>query len=884
MRYVLGIVKTSYALPIAIAAAALLAGCNKHAPPAVSAETRHPLRLDSNAIPRAQFLELDLRPDSSRYSGRTRIPLEIRAAADSLRLHAEGVVIDSAWLEQNGKRHVLVPLVRPAGLAMLKSESAFVAGPAVLHLAFRNPYNTQGTSLYKVVAGGNPYLFTQFEAWDARKAFPCFDEPAFKIPWTISLRIPESYLALANSPLTARDTAGGFQTLAFAESKPMPSYLVAFAVGRFDTLSVPGMSVPGRIYTVKGQAGLAKEAASMAPRLLAKLEEYFGGPMPYPKLDFVAVPEFMAGAMENPGAITFRDALMLFSEAESTPSRRKWLAAVMAHEMAHLWFGDLVTMEWWNDLWLNESFASWMGDRTVDEVFPEFNLKVGSVSGRQWAFRLDAMPTARAIRTPILPTDNPSQSFDGLAYDKGQEILGMLESWLGEDRFRAGIRAYMGRWAWKNASASDLWSSLGEASGQSVEGLMSGYLDHPGVPLVRMQRKDGKAILRQQRFLLGGDSVTLAGVWNIPMNLACADGKSIQYLLKEADGHIGIPAGICHPNRGESGYYRWLLPADELDSLVVNAGARLSERERYALVGNLAALAEAGHTGTEELLQRLYPLARDTSPQVLSAIVESLDGVERDLIDSAAALDFAAYVTSLLRPAMDRLGWSARRGESVLAADLRTRLLFLLARSGRDGKAGRLADTLAERYLKDPRSVDPSLARNALCVYAGRGDLARFLRLRSAFEAASTPGARADLLTALSSFRDSAAVDSALAYALRGPLRAHEFMSIPSGARRPWRDLRSRTLAWVLENNEAILGRRSLEDAAYLPWFASQAGSAEWEKAKAFFLALDGRVPGMAKEVAKVQAEVDRLAALRARDGARLRIWLASRAMRVASR
>ncbi|MDB5102393.1 MAG: pepN 1 [Fibrobacteres bacterium] len=878
-----------------LAFAGLFSACGKKARTLEAgfapAEGIHPLRLDANARPVSQELDLEIDPDSAGYAGGTSISLEILEPSDSLRLHAEDMEIKAAFLVQDGKVTGLEPSFRTAGLLTLRAKEPFHEGKAVLKLAFAKPFNTHSTSLYKVVSGGRGYVFSQFEAWDARKAFPCFDEPAFKIPWTITVRTPIRNTVIGNYPIGSERPDGARKTVTFAKSDPMPSYLVALAVGEFDTVPIPGLTVPGRVVTVKGQGRLAGFAAAMAPPILKALEGYFSAACPYPKLDLISVPEFMAGAMENPGAITFREGLILFDSSEASTARKRNLASVMAHEMSHLWFGDLVTMAWWNDLWLNESFASWMADKAVDRVYPGFKSSVSSVGGRQWAMEIDAMESSRAIRTEVLPTDNPSQSFDGLAYEKGQEVIGMLESWMGADRFQRGVQEYLKNWSWRNAHAADLWASLSRASDLPVDSIASAFLDRPGVPLVEMEVHGKILRLKQKRFLTSSRKQrdgSETGPWKIPMVIRCGaavPGYQARYLLETSGAEFapGTPdLSLCHPNQEERGYYRWSMPPAAMDSLAAHARDFLSERERVALVGDQDALAKAGIIGTDAMLERLRPMAKDTSPQVIQSLVEILESVDEDLIDSASAPDFAAYVSSLLKPVAVRIGWSARPGEDELVPDLRAALVRILARQGRDEKAGKVGEAVAATYLKDPRRADPSLVRVGLNIaagrggLAGRGSLALFRTYRTAFEKAATPVARTQFLSALGGFQDPETVDSALAYCLQGPIRAHELTSIPRGISGR-REFRARTLAWVIAHCDTLIQRRSVEDAAYLPWFGGHGTPEEWALTKAWFLKLDGRVPGIAKEMEKVEAEVERLAEIRARDGERVRAYLAGR-------
>src|SRR5439155_17675029 len=344
-----------------------------------------------------------------------------------------------------------------------------------------------------------------FEATEARCAFPCWDEPEFKIPFQVTLVVPEAHLAIGNTPVETDTVADGQRTVVFERTPPLPAYLLAIATGPLETVPIEGMRVPGRIVTIKGASGVAREAARVTPPLVAALEKYFGLPYPYRKLDLLAVPEFWPGAMENAGAIAFADRILLIDPRAASAGQKRTLVAVDAHELAHMWFGDLVTMKWWDDLWLNESFASWMGDKITQEVAPEYEMPLAEVEETQRAMLRDAQRSTRPIRAPIDVFDNIDEAFDELTYDKGQAVLTMFEAWLGPETFRKGVVAYLKAHAWGSATASDLWASLSKTAGRDVAGPMSTFLDQPGVPLVKVDLlPGGKVRLSQERFLNEG--------------------------------------------------------------------------------------------------------------------------------------------------------------------------------------------------------------------------------------------------------------------------------------------------------------------------------------------------------------------------------------------
>jgi alanyl aminopeptidase len=395
------------------------------------------MRLQTDVVPLEQEVRLDLDPARNDFTGSIVARLEVRKPSKAIRLHSNGPVLRSATLRGAAVDPVaLVPSAEGEDVLVLTAEHPIEPGRYVLEISFTNAFNTKADSLYRVIAGDEPYLFTQFEDTSAREAFPCWDEPSFKIPWKLTLLVPTELLALANTPIESESVSGATRTIVFKKTPPLPSYLVALAVGPFETVPVPGTGVPTRIVTVRGKKGLTAEAVRQTPPLLRALERYFGKPYPFEKLDLIAVPDYWYGAMENAGAITFRDTILLLDPGNADAEDREDLATVISHELAHMWFGDLVTMAWWDDMWLNESFASWMGDKIVNEVFPELGIEVSQVRAMQGAMIHDGRMTTRAMRQPVESQDVLVDAADTLAYNKGEAVLGMFERWLGPETFQ----------------------------------------------------------------------------------------------------------------------------------------------------------------------------------------------------------------------------------------------------------------------------------------------------------------------------------------------------------------------------------------------------------------------------------------------------------------
>jgi alanyl aminopeptidase len=407
-------------------------------------------------------VDLTVDPEKRTTRAPSHVTLEVKQPTDALRFHARSLTIDAATLQGGGKTRKPTAIEKlPPDQARLSFDSPLAPGAYTLTLTFHNAYNTHAISFYKVVTGGSAYLFTQFEDTEAREAFPCWDEPSFKIPWKMTLRVPAADLAVSNTPIASEKTAGATKTVEFKTTRPLPSYLIAIAVGPFETVPVPGMGVPGRVITVRGTSAMAADAAQAAGPLLRSLERWFGRPYPYEKLDLIAAPEFLFGAMENAGAIVFADRALLMDPATTPPDLRNRIFSVIAHEMAHMWFGDLVTMKWWDDLWLNESFATWMAAKAMDDVHPEVRQGVSELFGVERAFTIDSRPSTRAMRGKIGGNTSLGETANELTYNKGGAVLDMFEGWTGPEKFRAGVLEYLKAHEWGTPKGTTCGSRSG---------------------------------------------------------------------------------------------------------------------------------------------------------------------------------------------------------------------------------------------------------------------------------------------------------------------------------------------------------------------------------------------------------------------------------------
>lgn len=360
------------------------------------------MRLGREVVPVAETIELCLDPRDSTYTGTVVVELRVQESTQHFRFHAEDLTLKKVELRKDRDPVPLRWDIGKAGLVEVSADSLLALGEGYeLRIDFANDYDTRALGLYKVETGGQAYLFTQFEAWYARQAFPCWDEPAFKIPYQLILRVPAGMAAVANTPVQEEHLDFGWRELIFDKTPPLPSYLLALAVGSLEEVPIPGLAVPGQVVTTAGNARLAAEAVRLTPPVLQALEAYFGSPYPHEKLALIGVPEFLAGAMENPGAVTFRDEILLLDPQATSPAQRRRLGIILTHELAHMWFGNLVTMAWWDDLWLNESFADWLAYKLADGLFPEYGIGITELQDVQWAMREDAQLAVRAIRQPV---------------------------------------------------------------------------------------------------------------------------------------------------------------------------------------------------------------------------------------------------------------------------------------------------------------------------------------------------------------------------------------------------------------------------------------------------------------------------------------------------
>ncbi len=710
-------------------------------------------RLGTGVQPSRQSVYLKVDPSQDTFSGRTEIVVEVGKIGNSFRFHSRDIKVSKAELVQ-GKARIPLSLSQSddQGFVTATSAAPIPAGKYRFRLEFSGPFNRQSVGLYKYTDQNLPYLSSQFEMQDARRCFPCFDEPSFKIPYQMTVEAPKSQRVYNNSPRVKAVEKGDWRVHTFAETKPIPSYLVALAVGPFEEVPVEGMSVPGHIVSPRGKTALVGYSQKTTPEILGYLERYFGERVPYPKLDQLAITEFPFGAMENPGMVTYREDTLLVNEKTAQLPTRIEVVETIAHELAHQWFGNQVTMQWWDDLWLNEAFATWMAGKVIANLYPELetdlNTRQNEVMG------VDANLATRPIKKEVKAEADIWDNL-GLAYAKGCAMLGMVERWIGEDVFRQGMREYMAAHRFGNAVAADLWQALGNASDKDVESVLRSYTTQSGYPLITLTRQGAVLKLEQRRFLVDGVTGP-AQLWTTPLVIrygAASKSAVARVVLAQPTASLELefePDWIM-PDDGGVGYFRWSMEPADLDALMAHRD-KLSDREKIALLFNLNSLLSAGVLSTGEMLEEITAFLKEPHPEVVSLAVKFLGAMQELYVNDSNRELWSAFLQKSLNPVRQRFGDRAKKGESLRVPGLREAFLDLASRGAPDPQLLELARTQAALFLSDSPEADPGLAKIFLIIAARAGDQALLEKTLAAMVAASDPQRRTILLKALGCF------------------------------------------------------------------------------------------------------------------------------------
>jgi len=745
-------------------------------------------RLGDTATPLEYTLTLAVDPREAKFSGEVRIAMRVHRAAPVLWLNATNLTIDAAEFQQSRRRIPVNVVTGGEDFVGFEARGAeFTPGIALATIRYHGtlePLSTRG--LFRQQDRGDWYVVSQFEAINARRAFPCFDEPGWKTPWRVTIDAPTADVVVSNTPETKAGAVpgrSGWTRHEFAQTRPLPSYLVALAVGPFEVVdggTAGANKTKLRYLTQKGRAEEARYAKEVTPRLLELLEQYFGTPYPFDKLDSVSIPQTTNfGAMENVGMITYASSILLATAREETTPFRRRYAAIAAHEMAHMWFGNLVTLAWWNDTWLNEAFASWMGQKTVVALKPEWDAGWSAGRSRRAALDVDRLASARRVRNPVTEKGEIWAAFDSITYNKGAAVLSTFENWYTPERFREGVRAFLKRHAYSTATAEDFIRALGESAGRGPEALavFRGFIEQPGVPLldVALNCAQAPAVeVRQQRLRPVGSRApelqwTVPACWRSGSSKQCADiGAGAQRVPLAGPA---CPAALVANVDGKSYYVPRYAPplaqalrakptelsADEMIATTVDAG--ILSASGLMPIGEALAWADAGLTHPSAVAQRF---------------AVNLVHQQRDAwLSPSETLVKSTIFGQRLLPLARELGWNERKGDSDDVRELRATLLPYAAEMG-DAPLQAEARELALAWAAKREAVPATMTRAVLDTAGRFADAEVHGKLRGLATSTLDLRERYYLLSALAKVRESALRDKTLALTLEKDLSGRD--------------------------------------------------------------------------------------------------------------
>jgi aminopeptidase N/puromycin-sensitive aminopeptidase len=727
--------------------------------------------------------ELKFTPDmqAARFGGEELIEVRVLRPTASVVLNALEITFQDVTITAKGKtQKAKVTPDKQNEMATLTVASPIPAGPAQIRIRYTGVLNDRLRGFYLAKAQGHRYAVTQFEATDARRAFPSFDEPAYKAVFDVSVVAPKADTAISNGRMISDQPGPGANqhTMRFATSPKMSTYLVALLVGEFDCIQGGADGVPMRVCTPPGKQEMGRFALSASENVLKFYNRYFGIKYPFGKLDHIAIPDFEAGAMENIGAITYRDVALLTDEKHASVAELQEIAETVAHEMAHQWFGDLVTMQWWNDIWLNEGFATWMTFKPIEAWKPEWRVELEEQTSANRAMATDSLKNTRPIRQQAQTSAQINELFDAIAYNKTGAVLRMLESYVGSETFRQGVNNYLQAHAYSNATAQDFWNAIAAVSHKPADKIMASFVSNPGLPVISADfRCTGQpsVTLRQQRFFVDPSADKANQIWNVPVCFSEQSGQHCELLTqREQTFSLDHCSPAAYLNAGGRGYYRSEYSPEAIRGLAPQAESTLSPVERLALLENEWALVRNGSHSIGLFMDLANGLKSDRTEAVIGELGGRLHAISDDLLTPSDRERYQAWVRDLLRPAIQELGWTAAPDDSAERRQLRAAVFYTLGYSGQDPEAFAQAKSLTEKYMQDAGSVDASLLGTVFQLSAMQGTPALYDEFLNGARNAKVPEVYYRYLSALTQFRDPALLQRTLDYAISPAVRTQD--------------------------------------------------------------------------------------------------------------
>ena len=750
-------------------------------------------RLPETARPENYRLTFTPDLENAKFEGDETLTLRVLKPTSEITLNAVDIDFHDVTITSGGStQKATVTPQKDKEMVVLVVEKPLAAGPATIHITYTGILNSEMRGLYLGKDDkGRKYAATQFEATDARRAFPSFDEPEYKATFDITAVADKGQVAISNYKVVS-DTPGpgDKHTVKFATTAKMSSYLAALIVGNFEYVEGSVDGIPIRVYSTPGKKEMGKFALDAAQHIVAYYDKYFGIKYPYGKLDLVGLPDFSAGAMENVGCITFREVILLIDEKQGSVDLKKTIASVTSHEIAHMWFGDLVTMKWWDDVWLNEGFATWMSSKPVEKWKPEWNFDLDDVSGTGGTLNVDALANTRPIHQDAETPAQIQELFDGIAYGKAASVLRMLESYLGEETFRAGVNAYLKQHQYANATAEDFWDAQAKTSKKPVDKIMPTWVKQAGEPIVNVKAQcsgnSTSVTLTQQRYYFDRSKFEASNdqLWQIPicMKGSAASAAKCDLLTKKEETFTlpGCSSWVV-ANAGATGYYRAGYQPDAVRALANDAETKLSPGERISLQNDIWASVRVAREPVGDYLAYAQGLQSDRNRAVLEGVLGRLNYIGQYVVNDSDRDSFRAWMRQFLSPIMKEVGWTPKPGESDEQRTLRSRVVTALGQDGRDPDALAEARKIAEQVLSDPSNIDHQLAGSAFPVAAVNGDSDFYDKVMAGLKNPKSPEEYYLYFFTLPQFTDQKLLQRTLDYSISPDVRSQDALQLVTG-------------------------------------------------------------------------------------------------------
>ncbi len=837
-------------------------------------------RLPKNVVPEHYTLVLTPHLKAATFSGKEKIRVRVKHGTDVITLNAAQIHFKRVTLQLAGK--TLTPSIskdKKKQQVTFHFQRRIPAGQYTLAIEYAGILNNQLRGFYLAKTAGKRYAVTQFEPTDARRAFPGFDEPAFKATFNVTLIAPQGDMAISNMNVVSNKPGPGphQHTVHFATTPKMSTYLVAFLVGDFQCIHGQSDGVPIRVCSPPDQIQHTHFALHIAEYALHYYDQYFGIKYAMPKLDLIAIPDFEAGAMENYGAITFRYTALLVNPAHATLGEKKLVAEDVAHEMSHQWFGDLVTPDWWNDIWLNEGFATWMEHKPIEAMHPNWFVKDDVAQGVNGTLNYDAGRVTRAVRAPASTPAQINQMFNAISYGKAAAIINMVENYEGRQVFRKGIHRYLEAHKFANADAQDFWNAETAVSGLPVNKIMRSFITQPGVPGLTFSRPhDGKVQVSQSRFYLNSD-VKHQGheIWTIPVCFSTGNGGDKCDVLKSATQTLTVPAAkVFFPDARSMGYYRYTFRSRKTERQIMNSlETALTPAERISALGDLWAEVHADRSSVGTYLNLVARVKDDSNADVIGMATAPIGEVEDRIASTPREADaIHSWLIHTFQPEYESLA-APRASDTPNTRELRAELFRVLG-FAQDPKVVSQARRIADHYLAHPSASDAALGNAALEVAAVNGNAAFFRKLLHTYQTSSNPDLKVTALHLLVQFKNKKLERRALKYDVSGKVRNQDsIIELAIALRDPgtrdvaWKFIQSHWARVKAQNTAFLMG-------GYLVGSTGSFCSAKKEAEVQQFFSKH-KVPSSQQALTRATQQINDCMTLRSQQEGNLRNWIA---------